>query len=282
MRIALIADIHANLPALEAVLSAITPHRPDMILSLGDQVNLGPCPRETLALLRQTGAKCLSGNHERYILSAMRGDPAYAGANFASLRFNAKLLKPEDITFDETLDLEGITFCHSMPGDDRFPINDPALALPRLRALHFDRPRHIICGHGHNPTHYQLPGLRVDGIGSAGCMDEGAPGIATYTLLELEHDTVVLKPINVAYDAQRLPGLFLSSGMAEHCPIMAHIACLQMMQNRDYLVPFVRRALALSAARDESQVSLQTWQETDAATVWPDGEGTAAFWQRHG
>ena len=136
MRIALIADIHANLPALEAVLSDIAAHQPDMILSLGDQVNLGPCPRETLSLLRQAGAKCLSGNHERYILSAMRGDPAYAGANFASLRFNAQLLKPEDITFDQTLDLEGITFCHSMPGDDRFPINDPTLALPRLRALH--------------------------------------------------------------------------------------------------------------------------------------------------
>ena len=281
MLIALIADIHANLPALEAVLSAIAAHRPDMILSLGDQVNLGPCPRETLSLLRQAGAKCLSGNHERYILSAMRGDPAYAGANFASLRFNAARLKAEDITFEETFDLEGITFCHSMPGDDRFPINDPTLALPRLRALRFDRPRHIICGHGHNPTHYQLPGLRVDGIGSAGCMDEGAPGIATYTLLQLEGGAAVLKPINVAYDAQRLPGLFRSSGMADYCPVMAHITCLQMMRNRDFLVPFVRQALSLSAARGETHVSLQTWQDTDAAYPWPDGEGTAAFWRRH-
>lgn len=281
MLIALIADIHANTPALEAVLEAIRGKKPDMILSLGDQVNLGPCPRETLTLLREAGARCLSGNHERYILSAMRGDPAYAGANFASLRFNAARLKPEDITFEETFDLEGITFCHSMPGDDRFPINDPALALPRLHALHFDRPRHIICGHGHNPTHYQLPGLRVDGIGSAGCMDEGAPGIATYTLLQLEGGAAVLKPINVAYDAQRLPGLFRSSGMADCCPIMAHITCLQMMRNRDFLVPFVQRALALSAARGETHVSLQTWQDTDAAYPWPDGEGTAAFWRRH-
>ena len=281
MLIALIADIHANTPALEAVLEAIRGKKPDMILSLGDQVNLGPCPRETLTLLREAGARCLSGNHERYILSAMRGDPAYAGANFASLRFNAARLKPEDITFEETFDLEGITFCHSMPGDDRFPINDPALALPRLRALHFDRPRHIICGHGHNPTHYQLPGLRVDGIGSAGCMDEGAPGIATYTLLQLEGGAAVLKPINVAYDAQRLPRLFRSSGMADYCPVMAHITCLQMMRNRDFLVPFVRQALSLSAARGETHVSLQTWQDTDAAYPWPDGEGTAAFWRRH-
>ena len=51
--IALIADIHANLLAAEAVLSDIhKKHRPDRIISLGDQVNLGPAPRDTLRLLR--------------------------------------------------------------------------------------------------------------------------------------------------------------------------------------------------------------------------------------
>ena len=86
MRIALIADIHSNILALEAVMKAVKKHSPDRILSLGDQVNLGPCPRETLSLLRAENVTCLHGNHERYILSAMAGDPGYAGANFASLR----------------------------------------------------------------------------------------------------------------------------------------------------------------------------------------------------
>ena len=41
MYIALLADIHANLPALKAVLRDIrTKHRPDRIISLGDQINL--------------------------------------------------------------------------------------------------------------------------------------------------------------------------------------------------------------------------------------------------
>lgn len=88
--IALIADIHANLLAAEAVLSDIhKKHRPDRIISLGDQVNLGPAPRDTLRLLRSKNVTCLHGNHEGYILSAMNNDPKYAGANFASLRFNA-------------------------------------------------------------------------------------------------------------------------------------------------------------------------------------------------
>ena len=47
--IALMADIHANLPAAEAVIADIRrKHKPDRIVSLGDQVNLGPAPCDTL------------------------------------------------------------------------------------------------------------------------------------------------------------------------------------------------------------------------------------------
>ena len=47
--IALMADIHANLPAAEAVIADIRrKHKPDRIVSLGDQVNLGPAPFDTL------------------------------------------------------------------------------------------------------------------------------------------------------------------------------------------------------------------------------------------
>ena len=177
--IALIADIHANLLAAEAVLSDIhKKHRPDRIISLGDQVNLGPAPRDTLRLLRSENVTCLHGNHEGYILSAMNNDPKYAGANFASLRFNASLLKPDEITFQKSLSYSGITFCHALPEDDRFPVFDPALALPRLQEKKYAPNTRIICGHGHNPLHYSLPNLTLDVIGSTGCMDDGVPGMA--------------------------------------------------------------------------------------------------------
>lgn len=179
--IALIADIHANLLAAEAVLSDIhKKHRPDRIISLGDQVNLGPAPRDTLRLLRSENVTCLHGNHEGYILSAMNNDPKYAGANFASLRFNASLLKPDEITFQKSLSYSGITFCHALPEDDRFPVFDPALALPRLQEKKYAPNTRIICGHGHNPLHYSLPNLTLDVIGSTGCMDDGVPGIWLY------------------------------------------------------------------------------------------------------
>ena len=73
--------------------------------------------------------------------------------------------------------------------------------------------------------------------------------------------------------------VFRKSGMADYCPIMAHIICLQMMHNQDYLVRFVERALAVSHSRGESMISEESWRETDAAFDWPDSVGTAAFWK---
>ena len=279
MRIALIADVHSNILALEAVLKAIRKHSPDMILSLGDQVNLGPCPRETLAALQAENAVCLHGNHERYVLGAMQGDPGYAGANFAAPRFNASLLTRESITFPQELQLEGVTFCHAMPGDDRFPVFDPALALPRLREMTFESPTHIICGHGHNPSHIRSGNVTIDSIGSVGCMDDGVPGTAPFVILTLEHGQAMLRPHYTSFDTRHMKDVFRRSGMADYCPVMAHIICLQMMHNQDYLVRFVAGAQALSRARGESMISEQTWLDADAAFDWPDSVSTAQFWK---
>lgn len=282
MRIALLSDVHANLPALEAVLSEIKKHRPERMISLGDQVNLGPCPRETLALLKSEGVECIHGNHERYVLRAMAGDPGYSGANFHFLRWNAKLLTPEEITFPETIRLSDSVLCtHAMPGDDRFPVYEHRLAYPKLREIDagLQQPLHILCGHGHNPTFYAFPNLTVHSIGSVGCMDEGAPGIAPYVIAEVEEKGFSLRPYYVAYDTKRLPPLFLSSGLKDWCPIMARIALTQMMQNVDIIVGFVSSATAIAEARGEQHISQQTWEEADRRFKWPDGLTTAEFWR---
>jgi predicted phosphodiesterase len=71
MRIALIADIHGNLPALEAVLAEIAAEPIDRIVCLGDVASLGPQPREVLARLRALGCPVVMGNTDAEVL-----DPA--------------------------------------------------------------------------------------------------------------------------------------------------------------------------------------------------------------
>ena len=177
------------------------------------------------------------------------------------------------------MEIEDVTFCHAMPQDDRFPVFEVDRAIPMLEEMHFEKPTHIICGHGHNPTHLSLPNLTLDSIGSVGCMDDGVPGTAPYAILTIRNGRTGIRPYYTSYDASLMPSLYKKSGMADFCPIMAHITCLQMMQNTDYLVDFVNRALKLSEERGESVISETTWKDIDSAFPWPDGVSTAEFWK---
>jgi predicted phosphodiesterase len=64
MRVAVISDIHANLYALEAVLTDIEPEAPDEIWCLGDVVGYGPRPNECADVVRERCALVLIGNHD--------------------------------------------------------------------------------------------------------------------------------------------------------------------------------------------------------------------------
>lgn len=68
MRIALIADIHGNIAALDAVLAAIEQERPDEIVCLGDVAAMGPRPHETLHRLRALGCPVVMGNADAELL----------------------------------------------------------------------------------------------------------------------------------------------------------------------------------------------------------------------
>lgn len=68
MRIAIITDIHGNLTALEAALSAISEDAPDQIICLGDVVVNGPQPQAALARIRDLGCPVVLGNTDEWVL----------------------------------------------------------------------------------------------------------------------------------------------------------------------------------------------------------------------
>jgi len=69
MRIAVIADIHGNLPALDAVLADIAARGVDLTVNLGDIVSGPLFPRETADRLMPLGLPTIRGNHERQLLT---------------------------------------------------------------------------------------------------------------------------------------------------------------------------------------------------------------------
>jgi len=71
MRIAVITDAHANLPALEAALRAIDRLGVDAIYHAGDAVAIGPHPAECVDLLDARGVACVLGNHDEWYALGM-------------------------------------------------------------------------------------------------------------------------------------------------------------------------------------------------------------------
>ncbi|MCB9673379.1 MAG: metallophosphoesterase family protein [Alphaproteobacteria bacterium] len=64
MRLGLLSDVHATLPALDAVLAELDRMGVDRIVCLGDIVDLGPQPNEVVARLRERDIPCIRGNHD--------------------------------------------------------------------------------------------------------------------------------------------------------------------------------------------------------------------------
>lgn len=71
MRLAIISDIHGNLPALEAVLADVEATDAEAIWCLGDVVGYGAEPNECTRLVAERSAVCLAGNHDLAVLDAI-------------------------------------------------------------------------------------------------------------------------------------------------------------------------------------------------------------------
>jgi predicted phosphodiesterase len=64
MRVAIYSDIHANLPALEAVLEDIAEQHPDAVYCLGDLVGYAPFPNEVTERIQRDGTPTIMGNYD--------------------------------------------------------------------------------------------------------------------------------------------------------------------------------------------------------------------------
>jgi len=95
MLLALISDIHANIPAFNAVLNAIDAINPDKIICLGDVVGYGPEPNEAIDILREREIPTVMGNHDAAVagLYSLR---SFREPNHTLLKITRGLLTDEN------------------------------------------------------------------------------------------------------------------------------------------------------------------------------------------
>jgi predicted phosphodiesterase len=98
VRLAIVSDIHANLPALEAVLADAQSAGVDELWCLGDVVGYGAHPDECTSLIAERCSLCLVGNHDLAVLGEL-DDSAFSPAAAAAVRWTRETARPETIEF---------------------------------------------------------------------------------------------------------------------------------------------------------------------------------------
>jgi len=178
VRVAAIYDIHGNLPALEATLSAIEGSDADLIVVGGD-IAWGPLPRETMERLLTLGesARFIRGDADRDVVDSLAAEPDPHDAIAMASRWCAEELNEDQLEFltlqPETLaiDLDGLgatLFCHGSPRSDRDRITVATPAEKVLPMLAGVTERVIVCGHTHAQFDRVVGDYRVVNAGSVG------------------------------------------------------------------------------------------------------------------
>ncbi|MGH3136794.1 MAG: metallophosphoesterase family protein [Gaiellaceae bacterium] len=177
MRVAALADIHGNLPALEAVLADLEQENVDAVAVVGDSVS-GPWPAEVFDLLTDVEARIVRGNADR-LDEVTRFDSAQASWNEERLGADRLATVAEwPLTIElEIAGLGNALLCHSTPTSDE-PIYTRATPDDELIALFGSVVADVlVCGHTHMQYDRRLSnGLRVLNPGSVGMPYEGRPG----------------------------------------------------------------------------------------------------------
>jgi predicted phosphodiesterase len=208
MRVGALYDLHANLPALEAVVNEIRHAGVDRIVVGGD-VLPGPMPRETMDYLLGLDVPAefsfIQGNGDREVLAQMSGIETDWFRNAAEtwrvpVRWSAQQLNAEHLrilaSWPPTCRMEipglgAVLFCHATPRSDTeifTRLTPDEVLLPIFSGLGVSL---VVCGHTHMQFDRMIGPTRVVNAGSIG-MPFGAPG-ADWLLLgpgvDLRHTT---------------------------------------------------------------------------------------------
>jgi putative phosphoesterase len=193
MRVAVLSDVHGNLPALDAVLAEVRAAGVTLVVVAGD-VLPGPMAAECLARLEafEQPVRYLYGNGERDTLAAIDGtELRVPDAVRPAVEWCAAQLSPAQVTalrlWPPTADVEvpglgHVLCCHATPRSDTeifTRLTPEAQVAPAFAGVSADL---IVCGHTHMAFDRRIGGRRVVNAGSVG-MPFGEPG-AHWLLLD--------------------------------------------------------------------------------------------------
>lgn len=303
MRLALLADVHGNLPALQAVLADARQRGAMGVLVAGDLVTAGPFPAEALSLLRSLAddLPCwiIRGNTDSYTVAYARGltqEHWRTSLQFAPVRWTCAQLSPESIAYlaslpeQDAIRLDGappIRLVHGAPEKPAgllYPEITPARA-EFLRQAGYDVARDcfkledvlarvreavMVCGHTHVPWARERCGVLAVNPGSVGVpMTEDAR--AQYALLTWEGTAWRAEHYRVTYDLAAVRESAQAERYEREGGALARAFVLDIVTGRNVALCFLAHARALAAAEGcppDSPIPDDLWRQAEATFDW--------------
>ncbi len=191
MRTAVITDIHANLPALEAVLEAIDAAVVEEIWCLGDVLGYGVEPDACAELVKERCEVCLVGNHDLAVLGGL-DISSFSEAAAEAVEWTRRNVAESTLEFLRDLspngERAGLGLFHGSPRD---PIWEYVLSVEQADACMNAHPERIaLIGHSHVALFFARPGTGEDGDIRGSQTSDGA-------LLDLGQGAWLLNPGSV-------------------------------------------------------------------------------------
>ncbi|NTW01401.1 MAG: metallophosphoesterase family protein [Oscillochloris sp.] len=257
MKIAILADIHANLAALHAVIEDIDSWSPDTVIVAGDMVNRGPqsdaCLDLVLRLRDERGWRVIAGNHEGYILryaadvtspSFPTSGPRHELSRLIGWAYHQLVDRLDAIAvLPDRLDLATpsglLSVLHASVRHDRDGVL--ASASDDLLRQQIDPAAAVFCvGHTHMPFVRRVDDTLLVNVGSVGLPFDGDTR-AAYARLSLGITGWHAEIRRVAYDITLTEQVFVHGGAMEWIGPMAEIMLRELKTGQSLMFDFLPR-----------------------------------------
>ncbi len=248
-RIAVIADVHANVPALEAVLADIARVGVDEVLVNGDLVGRGPQGRAVVDRICELGLRSTRGNHEDYLLQFRRGEvppawltlPEWACARWIADEIGDDAAAHIDaLPFTLTSEVEPqLRLFHGSPRSHSEGLGrwtEDAQLLEHLASI---SEAVLVVAHTHRPMVKRFEDRVVVNVGSVGMPFNGDPR-AQYAVFEGAGTTFDVELRQVEYDRSAIYDVYESTGFLANGNATSHLLHVELQTARPHLVPFLK------------------------------------------
>ncbi len=246
---AVIADIHGNLPALEAVLADLERVRPDRVVMAGDFVNRGPQSRAVLERIAPYGFPAISGNHDTWLSALARGavrPDEWETPWWTPVRLATAELTPEWAgwldALPSTLRLElpgaaAVRIVHGSPRHSREGMGRMRTDAQVAESLAGVEEPTVIGAHIHYPYERHVAGKHVVVVGAVGCPFNGDIA-AQYGLFTWDGHAWRFAHRRVEYDHEPVYAAWHDNGYLADGSMASSLMLLEHRTARTHYVPF--------------------------------------------